>query len=195
MSFALEAQPPVDPIKKRVAGVFTVLIISMTGLAVLSFFSRVHTTVDYGSAWMTAYAVTLIALFASTGVSLHRRRARIVGAGMMKKTGYIVAGFFGFAVLTAFGVFGGIPIVLHHLTSKDGRIVVTVTSKEDWYRKNKCRPRLMIKEFTFLVSDHICLGERAFAEIAPGSKITLQGNVSPFGISVNQISWVRKQQP
>lgn len=52
--------------------------------------------------------------------------------------------------------------------------------------------RLVIKEFTFFMSNHICLGDQASDEIEVGFQITLKREVSPFGTSADHVVGIRK---
>ena len=182
------------PKAKAASWFFTALIMTLTALSFLSFFSDVNTTIEYNAAWKGAYAAVLIMLFVTMTISLLSNKSKTnIKGGIFKKTLTVIAGLFGFGVLTAFSIFSGIPTTMHYLTSKNGQIEVTVIEKNDNYNKRKCSPRLIIEEFTFFNSNHICPGEDAFKKIDEGSKIKLIGNVSPYGIEPTEVQWLTSE--
>lgn len=116
-----------------------------------------------------------------------------IEGGIFKKIFVVIAGLFGVSLLAAFAVFSGVPTALHYLGSEKGQIEVTVIEKDDVYNVRKCNPRLIIKEFTFFNSEYICPGKEVFEKISEGSKITLIGDVSPYGIELTEIQWLTRK--
>ena len=175
------------PLPKAFGYVFIASIFFIVGLSVLSFFSEVKTTIDIQSKWQFIYGIILVAVIGMYSVPFVTKRAAIPGGGFLKKFFAAVFCIVGLSVLCSFSVFSGLPIALHHLSSDEGTLKVTVSGKADEYDKRTCRPRLIIKEFTWFASNFICPGEKAYNEIDIGSELILKGNLSPFGIEVKQI--------
>lgn len=93
-------------VAKTASRIFTVLIMSITALAVLSFFTRVNTTIEYDTAWRGAYAAVLIILFAALAISIIGNKSKIeLEGGVIKKTVTAIAGLLGFGLINAFATF------------------------------------------------------------------------------------------
>ena len=174
---------------KRVRGyVLFVVTIAVTGLAFLSFYSDVNTTVEINAIWISGWVATTVVVLVLTSLPYIKGEVKIpFEGGRLKKIGMSLAAVLGLSLISAFAFFSGFPIVLHHLTAKDGELAVTVVSKDDTYDKRACRPRLIVQEFTWFASDHVCPGEEAYKQIEVGSRITLSGKVSKYGIEASRI--------
>jgi hypothetical protein len=181
-----------EPRDKRLSLGFCILFFPIFSLALLTQFSSVKTTIQYGATWITAWAAWMLLLSACAWGMRDRLYERFFprnNASLGEIFVQILAGGIGLGVLAAYAIFGGVPILAHHLTAHQGELTVTVIGKDSSYQRGSCRPRLKIAEFTFFLHDHICPSDRAFGEIGVGARIRLQGQVSPFGISVDRFSW------
>lgn len=92
----------------------------------------------------------------------------------------------GIVVRAAMAVFGGAPAVGHYLTAHEGEMTVTVTGKGFRRATSRCSLRLYVGDFRDFPSQSLCVSDRACAEIKAGSRIRLQGEVSPCGITVDR---------
>jgi hypothetical protein len=183
--------------QKRLAALFSIVLLAFIALDLLELFSSVRLTVHYGPAWFVAYGAMIVALlfyFWSIRDKLRERFNRR-NLNRERKTGVlgtILGGLLGFGVMTSFGVFGGAPILAHYLTAHPGELIVTVAGKDSGYRRRSCNPRLKIEEFTFFLNDYMCPNDQAFKELDVGSTVRLQGEISPFGITIEQYFWKSK---
>lgn len=169
---------------------FLGVILGVIGLTFLSFFSDVNTLIEVKGAWLLIYASVLILVLGVIAFPYVKGNAQIpFGGGPVKKFGAALGAVFGLSVLTAFAVFSGIPTVLHHISSSEGKMVVTVSGKSDSYDKRKCSPRLIVEDFTWFSSNYLCPSEEAYEQISVGSKVELQGKVSIYGIEPSQMRW------
>jgi hypothetical protein len=171
---------------------FLLLVCSALGLSLLAVFSDVRPIVEYDLKWWCAYGIVIGApvatyIYASLrdGVDL---TIHFVD-GTVKGIGRICGVLLALAILAWEAVFGGIPIVLHHLTSHAGEMSVTVVAKRDSYLKHRCRRRIVVKEFSFGPNDHLCPEDGLFFEVSAGSKLRVTGDISPYGIEPDRISW------
>jgi hypothetical protein len=58
--------------------------------------------------------------------------------------------------------------------------------------RDRHRPRLIIAEFTYGLKKYLCPSERAFGQIQVGTKVSVEGAVSAFGVEARYISWSGK---
>lgn len=177
---------------KRFSLGFCILFFPLLFLSLLADFSNVHTTIKYGPYWLIAWAALMFLLSVcawGTRVQLHAALFPNGNASLGKIVGAILSAVLGIGTVAGFAVWGGVPILAHGLTAHPGELTVTVISKESNYQRRSCRPRLKIAEFTFFLHNHICSSDRAFSQIDVGATIRLQGQVSPFGVSVDRYVW------
>ncbi len=183
----------IDPNFRRIALGFNILFWPVFVLAIVAMFSGVHTTVQYGREWMWLFAVVALALFTSIWMMRGEIAARTSTQPVTKRklVVTVLGSALGMSVLAGFAVFGGIPILAHHMTARPGEMLVTVIATQDDYQRNACRPRLQIKEFTFFLHNHLCPSDQAFSEISVGQELHLLGQVSPYGIAAESMRWSR----
>lgn len=175
---------------KVVAWFFTFLVMSITVLSMTPLFSNVKTTVSYTSVWWTIYGALLLLLFPCIVIIVRNTKASFsIQGGLHGKYFLSLAGTLVFALLAHGAVFSGVPTVLHYLTAEEGEMEVTIIAKEESRRKRACKPRLIIKEFTYWGSDFVCPEEAIYVKISVGDKAKLLGSVSSFGIDPYQIVW------
>jgi hypothetical protein len=86
-------------------------------------------------------------------------------------------------------VFGGAPGVGHYLTAHEGEMTVTVTGKGSRRGTFRCSLRPYIRDLRVFPSQSLCVSNRAYTGIKAGSRIRLQGEVSPFEITVDRYYW------
>jgi hypothetical protein len=171
---------------------FCILFVPMLALALLAMFSSVNITVQYGPGWFLAFAGWLLALAALAWGMRQRLRRQLFpdsDATLPRVYGTIMGSLLALGVLAMYAVFGGAPILAHHLTAHPGKLTVTVTRKEAQAQRSSCSPRLKIKEFTFFQNDHLCPTARAFRQVGVGTRMHLVGEVSRFGITVDRYTW------
>jgi len=170
--------------------VANIILFVVIGLAGLSFFSNVSTIISIKGLWLAIYLSTLTLVLVVIFFPYITKQAKFPFSGsMLKKIGGVTVGSLGMAVLCAFAIFSGAPTLFHHLNKANGELIVTVSDKQDGYRKGKCNPRLIIKEFSWFLSDHICLDNDAYNQINIKRKITIKGFVSPYGVESRELSW------
>lgn len=166
------------------------VIMSVTGLALLSFFSDVKTTITLNATWISIWVITTVAVLGLIYIPYLTGKVEFpFEGGTAKKIGCYFAGMIGLGVLSHGAALSGLPTALHHLTAADGEIEATVIKKETNYVRRKCSPRLIIQEFTWYSKDYICPGEEVFQQIEVGTRVTLSGKLSNFGIEPTQIQW------
>jgi hypothetical protein len=178
--------------QKRLAVLFSVGLFAFCALDLVRLFSRVRLTVHYGPAWFVAYAAMLFALLFYAWRIRDKMRAhfnRVNGARGNGVTGSVLVGLLAFVGFSAFGVFGGVPVLAHYLTAHPGELIVTVAGKESGHIRYTCTPRFKIEEFTFFSKNYMCPSDQAFKELDVGSTVRLQGDISPFGISIERYYW------
>jgi hypothetical protein len=185
----LELDASADALARAGSRLLAVLLATVFILMFVGLFSSVRPTVQFGTAWFVTYGTCLFVLLLSAGVVLRRRHARFRARSRLRAAGYLLAAALGVAMFSAEAIFSGLPILLHYATSRDGTMVVTVTGKEYGYRRGTCSPRLIVKEFTFFGSDHVCFDKEILDRIEVGQHVLLTGQVSPFGIQATGISW------
>jgi hypothetical protein len=177
---------------KRISLGFCILFFPMFSLTLVAMLSSVKTTVHYGPYWTAAYITLmtlLLACMAALKDELHTKFFPNKRPTPLKALTTVMGIAIGFGVLAAYAIYGGAPIIAHHLTAHPGELTVTVVGKDSSYQRYACTPRIKIDEFTFFYHNHLCPGDRAYSEIDVGARIRLQGDVSPFGISVNRFFW------
>jgi hypothetical protein len=157
-------------------------------LAGLGLFTSVRITLAYGTAWWVAAAALWVALTAGLAWGF-KRGVGATGGAAPSAFGKLMALTIGTTAISALAVFGGVPVLLHHLTARPGELVVSVTQKKTAGGRYTCTPQLIIAEFTFPLRNHLCPGRRAYAEIQVGSRIRLEGEVSEFGVTPDVFSW------
>lgn len=178
--------------ERRRSLAFCLLFFPMLALSMLSSLTVVKVTVRFGPGWFVTYAALMLGLAACIWGSRQKLQGKFFPNGdatPVRILGRVFAGGLGFACVTGYAVFGGAPVVAHYLTSHPGELLVTVTGKESTHRHASCSPRLNIDEFTFFLHDYLCPSVHAFNEISVGAKIRLEGEVSPFGITVKRYYW------
>lgn len=177
--------------KDKIAKIFTVLLVIIMVLSFLSFFSHVNTTVQYGNLWNLFAGLVEFVFLLTLVVSIIANKEKInIKGGKLKKTLLLLGGTFGLSILPFFAVYSGIPTVLHYFNNEIGEMEATVLDKDNKYSRRKCRPRVIIKEFTFFTSSHICPGKNIYDNITIGTKIILKGKISNYGIEPKQIEWI-----
>jgi hypothetical protein len=125
-----------------------------------------------------------------------RKRGRVLanlraqGGGAVKLTVRVMAGLAGFTILSRMGVLGGLPVVAHDATAQPGNLIVTVAALHAGTSRGGCKSAAVkIAQFTYWMRDYRCLAPRALAAVTVGSRIRLQGQVSPVGIVVERYQW------
>ena len=195
MNSLITITPSTDPRTGRIAIVSLLLLLGSLFLSAVSSFSNVRSTVGYGWPWCVLFGTLLVALFATMLVVIFRLRHNITidaGGGVLTKTGILCVIFLVYAWFAAEAAFSGVPIVLHHFSSRNGQMTVTVAAKRDTLLKWTCRPRVLVKELSYFAKHYLCVDERTFRQIDVGQKIRVTGRVSPFGIEPDQIYWQAK---
>jgi hypothetical protein len=158
-------------------------------LAFWGFSSRVRITVAYGPMWWAAACVLALALTVGLFCFGRKVAARDTARSNPFRPSMLLALAIGMSVFSAEAVFGGIPVLAHHLSAHPGELLVTVQAKESNGRRYACAPRLVIAQFTYRMHNYLCPGARAFREIQVGSTIRLEGAVSDFGVDFDVFTW------
>jgi len=174
---------------RRVSAAFCMLFLPALALSFLVMFGNVSPIVHYSPAWIVGFVAWLCALIACTWEFKDRLRERFFPRNdgtALKFLATALAALFGLGMIGGYAIFGGVPIVAHYLTARPGTMTVTVTAKDSSYQRYSCRPRLIIQEFTFFLQDHLCPDDRTFAEIDVGEQLRLEGELSPYAISVER---------
>ena len=162
------------------------LLFAVMALAMLGIFTRVRIMMPYTPAWWTGAAGVAIGLTAGLAWAWSQGQAKRAGPREL------IPLFIGMACISLEGVLGGLPALAHHLTSRSGYTVVTVTAKEGKYHRYSCRTQLIIAEFTYGLKNYLCPSDRAFSQIQVGTKVRVEGTVSAFGVEPRYISWSGK---
>jgi hypothetical protein len=165
------------------------IIIFLFAGGYLSIFSDVRVTVDNSSGtWLFSLYVFLLVLgLCSFGCMYFLNKSHFSEARRNWKGAYLVILPVVFAGWLETATFGGLPKFLHHFYASNGTTELTVVKMESVIFKGRCAPRVVVKEVTFFIKQHICLSESVYGNLDLGSKIRAYGRISPFGIEVAEI--------
>lgn len=171
------------------ASVFVIVLLTSLFLSLFHVFSDVKPIVSYGWGWWIANLVTMAVMFIAIGYAFRVQKINYTISGSLFKRllGYS-AGLLGLFLIANSALFSGVSIIFHHLDNEPGSIVGTVVSKQDSYSKYRCRPRLIIKEFTYWSDDYFCPGGDFYRKTFIGDKIKMSGLKSDYGI---EIQWIK----
>ncbi len=159
-------------------------------LAFLSFFSDVSVTIKVEATWLSIYLFSMISICGS-GFWLTCRNKNVTltsTGGVLSKLFSAIMGVLGAAILFASSMFSGLPILLHHTSSHEGSIVLTVIDKKLRGSRYQCSPALIVGEFTWFNSNRICINTHTYNQFSVGDELTVKGFVSPFGIEAERVT-------
>ena len=165
------------------------IIIFLFAGGYLSIFSDVRVTVDNSSGtWIfSLYVFLLVFGLFSFGCMYFLNKSHFSEVRRNWKNTHFLVLPIVFAGWLAAATFGGLPKLLHHFYASDGTTELTVVEMESVIFKGRCAPRVVVKEVTFFIKQHICLSESVYGNLELGSKIRVFGQISPFGIEVAKI--------
>ena len=159
-------------------------------LAFYSFFSNVSTTVDIFGIFGYIYVGLLSSLVGSGSYLLvnNKESSFSFGEGLVSRFFGMTLGVIGIALFVGAAIFSGLPSVLHHITSQDGSVRLTVARKSDSYSRYHCSPGLFMREFTWSLTKPICPGGEIYEAIEVGDVVNVSGRVSSFGVQAKYLS-------
>lgn len=165
--------------------IFSALIFVMS--LVLDLFSSINLSFDINMKWISFYAVySTLCMLCLVSFLCNPDLSKCFS--LKKSFGKFINYFLVITILSAFLIFIGVPKLLHVSTRNEGERVVTVIKKTSGGARVGCSPRLRIKEFNFY-SRSICAGVGVWNALQVGDQITVTGQLSDYGVNINQISW------
>jgi uncharacterized membrane protein len=169
---------------------FLFWLITVIPLSFLSFFSNVSTTINIGFQWSLVY-FSFFALISGSGFWLIIKNKGVTisaSKSKLKNMLSITLGILGLGLLLATAIFSGLPTLMHHMTSIEGEMKLTIVDKKLRGTRYECSPALIIEEFTWYASDRICLNQHSYQGYRIGDKIVVSGLTSPYGVEVLSIN-------
>ena len=165
------------------------IIIFLFAGGYLSIFSDVRVTVENApGTWFFSLYISLLLLgLCSFSCMYFLNKRHFSEVRRNWKGTYLVVLPVVFAGWLAIAIFGGLPKFLHHFYASNGTTELTVVEMESVIFKGRCAPRVVVKEVTFFIKQHICLSKSVYGNLELGSKIRVFGQISPFGIEVAEI--------
>ncbi|MCW8857658.1 MAG: hypothetical protein OQJ95_09870 [Kangiella sp.] len=168
---------------------FMILIFSLLFLTTVGYILDVKITVQYHIGWKILFLVIFLALITSVFKLIICRDSPLkFSIRSLKSIAFLLIAVFGFSVITGYALFSGLPGMLHYLSNNEGTMEVTIIGKEPWHTKQKCSPRLVMKEFSFYRENYVCPGKEAYDALSIGDKLILTGSISSYGIKISGYS-------
>ena len=170
-------------------------------LLAMGFVGHIHVRlmVVFDGRWWSCFAVALVVVIGTAFrfATLHDREPRSRSLDVeswLHQPRELGRGLVAVVVLAVpfvwFAEFEGIPALLHYCTRQQGRVTLTLAGKQDAFRRQSCRPRWIIAEFSG-IKDELCPDLHLFDGVAVGERIEVQGQVSPYGVEVTHVIQTR----
>ena len=172
--------------------IFLLGIFIFTASMFYSVFTRVSVTADI-SEELKLISPGFILAFTWSGLYILIKDSSI--QFKKKKIGQSLQLLFGLLLLPCLGyyaILSAVPAALHHLTSTDGSVKLTVSTKRSGYSRYECSPGLVMQEFKGFNPKPICPGRSVYDRINVGDTVEVYGKVSPYGVQASYVRIVDK---